>query len=75
MLTLVVNSSNTATISAHPAVEILSLLGLPHPLDVGGEDGQESTENSIRLGSGGMFGEQAVHDGGTLNNQPRNILQ
>lgn len=60
---------------AHPAVKILALLGLPHPLDIVGEDAEKSTEHGIRLGSAGVFGKEAVHDGGTLDDEPGNVLQ
>lgn len=49
--------------SAHPAVKILALLGLPHPLNIRREDGEESIEHSIRLRSAGVFGKEVVHDG------------
>lgn len=49
--------------SAHPAVKILALLGLPHPLNIRREDGEESIEYSIRLRSAGVFGKEVVHDG------------
>lgn len=59
----------------HPAVQILALLRLPHPLDVGGKDGEKSREHSITLGPARVFREQTVHDGGTLNDEPGNVLQ
>lgn len=60
---------------AHPAVKILPLFGLPHPLDVRGKDVKERTEHGVRLWPARMFGEQAVHDGGALNDEPGDVLQ
>lgn len=60
---------------AHPAVKILSLFGLPHPLDVWGEDVEESTEHGFRLRPARMSGEQVVHDGGAFDDKPRNVLR
>lgn len=60
---------------AHPAVKILPLFGLPHPLDVRGEDVKECREHGVRLWPARMFGEQAVHDGGALNDEPGDVLQ
>lgn len=61
------NAVQLVTQGPHPAVKILSLFGLPHSPDVCREDGEESTEHSVRLGPAGVFGEQAVHDGGALH--------
>lgn len=61
--------------SAHPAVQILPLLGLPHPLDISGEDAEESRQHGFGLRPGGVFGEKAVHDGGAFDNQPGDVLQ
>lgn len=60
---------------AYPAVKIFTLLCLPHSLNVGREDDEESREHSIRLRPARVFGEQVVHDGGSLDNQSGNILQ
>lgn len=61
--------------SPHPAIKILALLGLPHPLDVSREDGKESREHRIRLRSAGVFRKEVVHDSGALNDQTGNVLQ
>lgn len=60
---------------AHPAVEILSLFSFPHPLNVRGEDVEQSTEHGVRLRPAQMFGKQTVHNSGALHNKPGNILR
>ena len=60
--------------AAYPAVEVLPLLGFAHAADVGGEDHEEGRQHGVRLGPTGVLGEQAVHDGGALHDQPRHVL-
>ena len=60
---------------SHPAVQVLPLLGLAHASDVGGEDHEEGRQHGVRLGPAGVLGEQAVHDGGALHDQPSHVLQ
>ena len=60
---------------AHPAVQILPLLGLAHAADVGGEDHEKGRQHGVRLRPAGVLGEQAVHDGGALHDQTRHVLQ
>ena len=60
---------------AHPAVEVLPFLGLPHPAGVGGEDAGERCEHGLRLRAARVLREEAVHDGGALHYQSAHILR